>query len=86
MILHIGQNEFVSRESIIMILDAKCAREQTGFLEEACAREQKMNPGGHFKSVILTETGICFSPVSAATLKKRAEEDEVIFHAESELR
>ena len=94
MILHIGSDEFVSLDSIVMILDIRSAlqnRENILFLQNFCGKSiEKMNPGGHFKSVILTEEGDIrrahFSPISAATLLKRAEEIQYrsIFNAESE--
>lgn len=78
MILHIGGEEYVSKESILMILDAKCIRENEEnrkFLQNYAASGQKMNPGGDFKAVILTEDRgerkIWYSPISAATLRKR---------------
>ena len=78
MILHIGGEEYVSKKSILMILDAKCIKESAenqNFLQNYAALGQKMNPGGDFKAVILTEEQgerrIYYSPISAATLRKR---------------
>ena len=78
MILHIGGDEYVSKESILMILDAKCILEHPEnekFLQNYVVSEEKMNPGGHCKALILTEERgerhIYYSPISAATLRKR---------------
>jgi len=78
LILHIGGDEFVSQESILMILDAKCleiSSENVSFVENFSKSARKMNPGGVFKSVILTEDRgerrIYYSPISVATLRKR---------------
>lgn len=78
MILHIGGNEYVSEKNILMILDAKSIRnfpENEKFLQNYPTSGQKMNPGGDFKSVILTvergEKRIYYSPISVATLRGR---------------
>lgn len=78
MILHIGGDEYVSEENILMILDAKCILEHPEnekFLQNYTLSEEKMNPGGHFKAVILTvemgERRVYYSPISAATLRRR---------------
>lgn len=94
MVLHIGSDEYVSLGSIVMILDIRSTLqnpENLAFLQSFCGKSiEKMNPGGHFKSVILTEEGDIrrahLSKISAATLLKRAEEIQYrsIFNAESE--
>ena len=78
MILHIGGDEYVSKNNILMILDAKCFEnhaENTKFLQNYGVSGQKMNPGGYFKAVILTveqgERRVYYSPISAATLRRR---------------
>jgi len=94
LILHIGSDEYVSLKSISMILDLGNILgnpQNLAFLENFSQKPiEKLNPGGHFKSVILTEEGdirrVHFSPISAATLLKRAEENQYrsTFNAESE--
>lgn len=83
MILHIGGDEFVSTENILMILTERCIRDHSEhliFLRNFISSEQKMNPGGDFKTVILTEEAgerkIYYSPISAATLRKRMDREK----------
>ncbi len=94
MILHIGSDEYIALSDIVMILDLRSIGEDPenlAFLKSFSQEPLKnLNPGGHFKSVILTEEGedrkVYFSPISSATLLKRAEENQYrsIFNAESE--
>ena len=94
MVLHIGSDEYVALSSIVMILDIRSIGEDSdnlAFLSNFLNKPLKnVNPGGHFKSVILTEEGderkAYFSPISSATLLKRAGENQYrsIFNAESE--
>ena len=94
MFLHIGSDEYVSLSNIVMILDLRSigeSEENLAFLQSFSQTPLKnVNPGGHFKSVILTEEGeerkLYFSPISSAALLRRAGENQYrsIFNAESE--
>lgn len=94
MFLHIGSDQYVSLESVVMILDIKSILQnpQNLFFLKSFSQNsiEKLNPGGHLKSVILTENGaerrVHFSPISSETLLKRSGENQYrsIFNAESE--
>lgn len=78
MYLHIGGDVAVSLREIIAIIDLEIGskKEATREFLSLAAEEQsvhRIGPKENEKSMILTRRGIYFSPISTATLLKRAQ-------------
>ncbi|WP_206425324.1 extracellular matrix regulator RemB [Staphylospora marina] len=77
MFIHLGGSRMISVREVIAILDAEAAGQGAGsglFLDGAVqsGRIETVVPG-EVKSYVITRDRIYASPVSSATLKKRAE-------------
>jgi len=76
LLVHLGKDVAVSMESIIMILDSKISKylAMQDFLENI--KEEgflhKLTVPGKERSYIISDRGVFISPISSATLKKRA--------------
>ena len=75
MVLHIGGDVFVSLRDIVAVLRVK-AGEENEFLAENEARGQVIRLEEKIKSAVVVRRGeretVYYSPISAATLLKRA--------------
>ena len=78
MYLHLGNNQMVAGEDVIMILDLKKiqrAADARKFIDSITLdKGQIIYPEGT-KSVIVTTKSVFFSPISPVTLLKRAEDN-----------
>lgn len=76
MYLHIGDECVIELREVIAILDVhtlSCSSEGAHFLSVAKEQAQLINVGAEkIKAYVVTEGGVYASPISAATLKRRA--------------
>ncbi|PLR94023.1 extracellular matrix regulator RemB [Bacillus sp. T33-2] len=75
MYLHVGEDILVRTRDIIAILDKETAN-TSPLLEQYIARhrEQVVNLSrGAYKSVVVTDDTIYYSPLASGTLKKRSQ-------------
>lgn len=73
MYIHIGENQVVSSDKIVMIFDYKGSTSviMQDFMERQKERFVQLT-SGEIKSMIVTEKEIYLSPLATSTLKKRA--------------
>lgn len=74
MYVHLGEDILVRTSEIIAILDKDTVKSSQHIqqLLERKSKEMKPLTKGTFKSIVITENSIYYSPLASSTLKKRS--------------
>lgn len=77
MFLHLGEDIVLQTKEIVAIIDSNIVEESEIIKEFIDVNDRKNNivhiSDGTFKSIVVTENKVYFSPLTAVTLKRRSQ-------------